>query len=89
MKEVAVMILRIRDVKALPGYRLRVSFDDGKTVLYDVKEDIDRIESYRALMLIHGLFSQVQLDQSRTCVYWNDEIDLPSDTLYEYGKPTA
>lgn len=42
------MIPRIRDVKALPGYRLRVSFDDGKTVLYDVKEDIDRIESYRA-----------------------------------------
>lgn len=83
------MIPRIRDVKALPGYRLWVSFDDGKTVLYDVKEDIDRIESYRALMLIHGLFSQVQLDQSRTCVYWNDEIDLPSDTLYEYGKPTA
>lgn len=83
------MIPRIRDVKALPGYRLRVSFDDGKTVLYDVKEDIDRIESYRALMLIHGLFSQVQLDQSWTCVYWNDEIDLPSDTLYEYGKPTA
>ncbi len=83
------MIPRIRDVKALPGHRLRVSFDDGKTVLYDVKEDIDRIESYRALMLIHGLFSQVQLDQSRTCVYWNDEIDLPSDTLYEYGKPTA
>ena len=83
------MIPRIRDVKALPGYRLRVSFDDGKTVLYDVKEDIDRIESYRALMLIHGLFSQVQLGQSRTCVYWNDEIDLPSDTLYEYGKPTA
>lgn len=39
------MIPRIRDVKALPGYRLWVSFDDGKTVLYDVKEDIDRIES--------------------------------------------
>lgn len=50
------MIPRIRDVKALPGYRLRVSFDDSKTVLYDVKEDIDRIESYRALMPIHGLF---------------------------------
>ena len=81
------MIPRIREVKALPEYCLRVSFDDGKTVLYDVKEDIDQIESYRALMQIHGLFGQVQLDQSRTCVYWNDEIDLPSDTLYEYGKP--
>ncbi len=31
------------------------------------------------------LFQQVQLDPSRTCVYWNEDIDLPSDVLYEYG----
>ena len=30
---------------------------------------------------------QVQLDESRTCVFWSEDIDLPSDTLYEYGKP--
>ena len=35
---------------------------------------------------VTGLFQQVQLDKSRTCVYWNDEIDLPSDTIYEYGQ---
>lgn len=80
------MIPRIREVKPLPEYMLSVSFDDGRTVLYDVKEDIAEIESYRVLTQIHGLFNQVQLDKSRTCVYWNDEIDLPSDTLYEYGK---
>lgn len=80
------MIPRIRTVKPLPDYMLSVSFDDGKAVIYDVKEDIAQIESYQALKLIHGLFNQVQLDQSRTCVYWNDEIDLPSDTLYEYGQ---
>ena len=50
---------------------------------------MDQIESYRDLATIHGLFNQVQLDPSRTCVYWNDEIDLPSDTLYEYGKSIA
>lgn len=80
------MIPRIREVKPLPEYMLSVLFDDGRAVVYDVKEDIDRIESYRALAQIHGLFNQVQLDKSRTCVYWNDEIDLPSDILYEYGK---
>lgn len=80
------MIPRIRTVKPLPDYMLSVSFDDGKAVIYDVKEDIAQIESYQALKLVHGLFNQVQLDQSRTCVYWNDEIDLPSDTLYEYGQ---
>lgn len=80
------MMPRIHAVKPLPDYMLSVSFDDGVAVVYDVKEDIAQIESYRPLAQIHGLFDQVQLDKSRTCVYWNDEIDLPSDTLYEYGK---
>ena len=79
------MIPRIKIVEPLPDYKLKVLFDDGKTVIYDVKEDIDTIESYKDLATVHGLFQQVQLDESRTCVYWNDQIDLPSDTIYEYG----
>lgn len=29
------------------------------------------------------MFEQVQLDESRTCVFWSNEIDLPSDAIYE------
>ena len=54
-------------------------------MIYNVKEDIETIESYKDLAAVRGLFQQVQLDESRTCVYWNDQIDLPSDTIYEYG----
>ncbi len=79
------MIPRIKSVMPMPNFFLRVRFDDGKTVLYDVKEDMKQIESYRDLASIHGLFEQVSLDQSRTCVFWNSEIDLPSDTIYEFG----
>lgn len=81
------MIPRIKEIKPLDNYMLYVVFDDGKSCLYDVKEDIDTIEQYQDLELINGLFNQVQLDESRTCVFWNDSIDLPSDTIYEYGKP--
>ena len=80
------MIPRIKKLEALDHYVLYVVFDDGKTVEYDVKEDMDTIDSYKALREVYGLFKQVNLDQSRTCVYWNDEIDLPSDMIYEYGK---
>lgn len=80
------MIPRIKDITPLPDFLLRVVFDDGKVVLYDVKEDMEQIESYRDLRSIVGLFGQVRLDQSRTCVFWNDQIDLPSDTIYEYGR---
>ena len=79
------MILRISSLTTLPDYLLSVTFDDGKRVLYDVKEDMD-LPGYDALREITGLFEQVRLDKSRTCVYWNDEIDLPSDVIYEYGK---
>ena len=36
---------------------------------------------------VKELWQQVKLDSSRTCVYWNDRIDIASDTIYEYGKP--
>ncbi len=81
------MMPRIKHLEPLENYFLFVEFDDGKSVLYDVKEDMRDIPSYRTLMTIYGLFKQVQLDSSRTCVFWNDEIDLPSDAIYEYGKP--
>ena len=79
------MIPRISSLTTLPDYLLSVTFDDGKRVLYDVKEDMN-LPGYDALREITGLFEQVRLDKSRTCVYWNDEIDLPSDAIYEYGK---
>ena len=80
-----LMIPRISSIKALPDCLLSVSFDDGKQVICDVKTDLD-LPGYRALIEIPGLFDQVQLDKSRTCVYWNDDIDLPSDAIYEYGR---
>lgn len=80
------MIPRIKSVKPEKNYILHVIFDDGKECLYDVKEDIDSIEEYKDLETIQGFFEQVQLDESGTCVFWSDYVDLASDTIYEYGK---
>lgn len=80
------MIPRIKSVKPMKNYALEVVFDDGKSVLYDVNEDIETLPGYDALKNCRGLFNQVQLDESRTCVFWNEDIDLPSDSIYEYGK---
>lgn len=79
------MIPRISKVFPLSDYCLSVSFDDGREVIYDVKEDFD-LPGYSALHDVFGLFQQVRLDESRTVVYWNDDVDLPSDTLYEFGR---
>lgn len=80
------MIQRISHIQPLPDYLLSVAFDDGRKVIYDVKEDMS-LPGYSALRDESGLFQQVQLDESRTCVYWNEDIDLPSHAIYEYGRP--
>ena len=79
------MIPRICSFKVMKDYQLLVTFDDGRIVLYDVMDDIRTIPAFKELETEQGLFSCAQLDPSRTCIYWNDQIDLPSDTIYEYG----
>ena len=78
-------IIRIKELEACENYSLRVVFDDGRSVMYDMTEDINTLPGYDLLKTMEGLFRQVQLDPSRTCVYWNEDIALPSDVLYEYG----
>lgn len=80
------MIPRIADIQALDSFILQVRFDDGCMVHYDLKEDIATIPIFRSLQSERGLYQNFQLDSSRTCVTWNEDIDLPSDCLYEYGK---
>lgn len=79
------MIPRIKNYQALDNYMLYVEFDDGYKVMYDVMDEIRTLSSFRSLLDVCGLFKQVQLDSSRTCLFWNEEIDLASDCIYEYG----
>ena len=58
----------------------------GRRVVYDVAEDIREIPAFGDLLRIPGLFANARLDSSRTVVVWNDWIDLPSDTILEYGR---
>lgn len=53
--------------------------------MYDVAEDIRNVEAFRELETLPGLFCNARLDSSRTYVIWNERVDLPSDTIYEYG----
>ena len=79
------MIPRIKSIQPLENFVLLVEFDDGKKVEYDVKDDINTLADFRVLESERGLFQNVQLDSSRTCVYWTDRIDLASDIILEYG----
>lgn len=79
------MIPRIKQITPLNGYKLLVDFDEGRRCVYDVSVDIRQIPDFAELETLPGLFESATLDSSRTCVVWNDRIDLPSDTIYEYA----
>lgn len=79
------MIPRIKQITPLKGFKLLVDFDEGRRCVYDVEEDIRQIPDFAELRTLPGLFESATLDSSRTCVVWNDRIDLPSDTIYEYA----
>ena len=79
------MIPRIKSIRPLQDYMLQVCFDNGVTVLYDVKDDIRTLNDFKVLETEYGLFQNAQLDSSRTCIFWNDRVDLASDTVLEYG----
>ena len=80
------MIPRIKLIEPQEGYKLHVIFDGGEEVVYDVNDDILHIPDFNILKTECGLFKNVRLDDSRTCVYWSDRVDLPSDTIMEYGQ---
>ena len=63
------MIPKIKGITPLPDFCLRVVFDDGKSVVYDVKEDMAQIESYRDLRSIKGLFDQVHWTQAEPACF--------------------
>ena len=79
------MIPRIKSIEPKPDFKLLVDFDEGHRVIYDVANDIRDIEAFGELKTTHGLFENARLDSSRTCVVWNERVDIPSDTIYEYG----
>ena len=80
------MFPRIKKVEVKDELVLLVTFDDDIRVLYDLKDDIKNIKDFEALQTETSLFKNFQIDQSRTCIYWSDRIDLASDTILEYGR---
>ena len=79
------MHCRVRTVTPLPEYILSVGFLDGKVKQYDVKPLLEKIDDFKALMYIDGLFNQVKVDAGGYGISWNEYLDLSCDELYQNG----
>ena len=73
----------VTSVRALEGYELEVSFDNGESRRFDVKPYLDRgifvrlsaPDAFQAVRVVAG------------SVEWANGLDLSYDTLYLEGQP--
>ena len=85
MKGGYMMFHKIKNVAALPDYRLSVQFSEGVTKIYDVKPLFEKLPVFDALKDDVQTFYSVSVDIGGYGIVWNDELDLSCDELWEHG----
>ena len=78
------MFHKIKNVSALPEYKLSVQFSEGVTKIYDVKPLFQRIPAFKSLESNND-FGGVYVDIGGYGIIWNDELDLSCDELWDNG----
>jgi len=80
-----MMFHKIKNVAALPDYRLSVQFSEGVTKIYDVKPLFEKLPVFATLKDDVQTFYSVSVDIGGYGIVWNDEFDLSCDELWEHG----
>ncbi len=79
------MFHKIKNVSALPEYKLSVQFSEGVTKIYDVKPLFEKIPLFAELKDDQAAFVCVSVDVGGYGIVWNDDLDLSCDELWENG----
>lgn len=80
------MFHKIKNVSALPEYRLSVQFVEGVTKLYDMKPLFERVPAFVSLLDHPEKFGCVAVDVGGYGIVWEDDLDLSCDELWEHGE---
>ena len=79
------MFHKIKNVWAIPDFRLSVQFSEGMTKIYDVKPLFKRLPVFAYLQDHAEMFYGVSVDTGGYGIVWNDDLDLSCDELWEHG----
>lgn len=83
------MFHKVKSITPEKDYRLLVQFSEGTTKQYDVTRLFDKWPVFQELKRTPGLFECVKIDAGGYGVFWNDEIDLECEELWDNGKTIA
>ena len=79
------MFHKIKNIAALPDFRLSVRFAEGVTKIYDAKPLAATLPVFRELLTSPEIFAAVAVDTGGYGIVWNDDFDLSCDELWEHG----
>lgn len=77
------MFHKLNNVKPIKKYILEVTFQDNTVKYYDVSKLFEKWTIFQKLKTEEGLFEEVKIDIGGYGIFWNDEIDLSSNELWE------
>lgn len=80
------MFHKVKNVNALPGFKLSVQFSEGVTKIYDVALLFEKYSFFAPLKESPELFSDVRVDMGGYGIIWNDDIDISCDELWANGE---
>ena len=80
------MFHKVKNVNALPDYKLSVQFCEGVTKIYDVATLFEKYSFFLPLKASSELFGSVIVDQGGYGIIWNDDIDLSCDEIWANGE---
>ena len=85
------MYWSVASAKYLDGYRLEVTFEDGKSGVVDFKKFIRKGGVFQRLADV-GFFKQFHINPDFGVICWGDDLDIAPESVYQEAtgiQPTA
>jgi len=79
------MFHKVKNVSALPNFKLSVQFSEGITKIYDVSTLFDKFSVFAEFQTAPEAFYCVKVDVGGYGIIWNDDLDLSCDELWKNG----
>ena len=82
------MYWSVVSAKYLDGYRLAVTFEDGKSGVVDLEPHLRRAPVFRRL-LDRQAFKDFHINRDFGVICWKDDLDIAPGTLYAEATATG
>ena len=79
------MFHKVKNVTALPDFKLSVQFCEGVTKIYDVAPLISKWAMFKVLNDKPEIFGTVEVDVGGYGIIWGDDLDISCDELWANG----